>query len=151
MQVCTYIQVCKYASIQVCKCETMHIWSNVMRTHIGLIICHFSPSILRVTGTKKTKLWRKTGPQCYQLYRWSILKYFIHYRVSQKWSKFWPTFLQFLKFKAFHRVILGFIGTKQSWFWRNISIGSNTKICRNIINTAFCYRVSQKLPKIQHF
>ena len=34
---------------RVAKSREQHIWSNVMRTHIDLKICHFLPSILRVT------------------------------------------------------------------------------------------------------
>ena len=59
------------------------------------------PSILSVTEARRTKVWWKSGPQCYYLYLWSIKKYFSHYRVSQKWSKFWPFFLHFRKFVSF--------------------------------------------------
>ena len=58
-------------------------------------------SILSVTEARRTKVWWKSGPQCYYLYLWSIKKYFSHYRVSQKWSKFWPFFLHFLKLLLF--------------------------------------------------
>ena len=63
--------------------------------------CHFLPSILSVTEARRTKVWWKSGPQCYYLYLWSIRKYFFHYRMSQKWSKFWPFFLHFLKYVSF--------------------------------------------------
>ena len=45
-----------------------------MRTHIDQIICHFLPSILRVTEARRTKVWWKSGPQCYYLNLWSIKK-----------------------------------------------------------------------------
>ena len=34
-----------------------HIWSNFMRTHIGLKICHFLQSVVSITEGPKTKLW----------------------------------------------------------------------------------------------
>ena len=50
---------------------------------------------------RRTKVWWKSGPKCYYLYLWSSKKYFSHFRVSQKWSKFWPFFLHFLKLSLF--------------------------------------------------
>ena len=42
--------------------ECKDIWSNFMRRHIGLKICHFLQSVLSITeGPKKTKLLRKSG------------------------------------------------------------------------------------------
>ena len=36
--------------------QYVHIWLNVMRTHIDLNICHFLPSTLRVTEAKKKEI-----------------------------------------------------------------------------------------------
>ena len=37
------------------------IWSKVMRSHIGLIICHFLVSAVSITESPKNKIMGKTG------------------------------------------------------------------------------------------
>ena len=39
----------------------MSIWSNFMRTHIGLKICHFLLSVVSITEGPKNKIMKKSG------------------------------------------------------------------------------------------
>ena len=68
------------------------IWSNFMRTHIGLKICHFLQSVVHITEGPKNKIMRKSGIHssvpCWD----STLEQLFFYRVSGKNAKsniFW--------------------------------------------------------------
>ena len=70
----------------------MHIWSNFMRTHIGLKICHFLQSVVSITEGPKNKIIRKSGIHSSVPCRDSTLEQFLFYRVSRKNAKsdiFW--------------------------------------------------------------
>ena len=71
-------------------CEV--IWSNFMRTHICLNICHFLQSVVSITEGPKNKIMRKSGIHssvpCWD----STWEQFLFYRVSGKNKKshiFW--------------------------------------------------------------
>ena len=67
--------------------ETTHIWSNFMRTHIGLKICHFLPSVVSITEGPENKIMRKSGIHSSFLCSCSTLEQFLFYRVSRKNAK----------------------------------------------------------------
>ena len=69
-----------------------HIWSNIMRTHIGLKICHFLQSVVSITEGPKNKIMRKSGIHSSVPCRDSTLEQFLFNRVSRKNAKnniFW--------------------------------------------------------------
>ena len=69
-----------------------YIWSNFMRTHIGLKICHFLQSVVSITEGPKNKIMRKSGIHSSVPCRDSTLEQFLFYRVSRKNAKndiFW--------------------------------------------------------------
>ena len=63
------------------------IWSNFMRTHIGLKICHFLQSVVSITEGPKNKIMRKSGIHSSAPCRDSTLEQFLFYRVSRKMQK----------------------------------------------------------------
>ena len=68
------------------------IWSNFMRMHIGLKICHFLHSVVSITGGPKNKIMRKSVIHSYVPCWDSALEQFLFYRVSGKNAKsdiFW--------------------------------------------------------------
>ena len=70
----------------------MNIWSNFMRMHIGLKICHFLQSVVSITEGPKNKIIRKSGIHSSVPCRDSTLEQFLFYRVSRKNEKsgiFW--------------------------------------------------------------
>ena len=68
------------------------IWSNIMRMHIGLKICHFLQSVVSITKGPKNKIMRISGiNSCVPCWD-STLEQFLFYRVSGKNAKsdfFW--------------------------------------------------------------
>ena len=63
-----------------------------MRTHIGLKICHFLPSVVSITEGPENKIMRKSGIHSSFLCSCSTLEQFLFYRVSRKNAKsdiFW--------------------------------------------------------------
>ena len=72
--------------------KDINIWSNIMRTHIGLKICHFLQSVVSITEGPKNKIIRKSGIHSSVPCRDSTLEQFLFYRVSRKNEKsgiFW--------------------------------------------------------------
>ena len=69
------------------KNEDDLIWSNLMRTHICLNICHYLLSVVSITEGPKNKIMRKSC--LYGLYPslGSPVKQFLFYRVSRKIAK----------------------------------------------------------------
>ena len=75
-----------------CTCSSLKlskiaIWSNFMRMHIGLKICHFLQSVVSITEGPKNKIIRKSGIHSSVPCRDSTLEQFLFYRVSRKMLK----------------------------------------------------------------
>ena len=72
--------------------KSIHIWSKVMRMHIGLIICHFLLSTVSITESPKNKIMGKAG--LYGLYpcRGSPVKQFFFTGCPEKLQKKTPFF-----------------------------------------------------------
>ena len=47
--------------IEVDELDKGNIWSNFMRTHFVLNICHFLQSVVSITDGPKNKIMRKSG------------------------------------------------------------------------------------------
>ena len=60
-----------------------NIWSNFMRTHIGLKICHFLQSVVSITKGQKNKIMRKSGIQSSVPFRDRTLEQFLFSLVSK--------------------------------------------------------------------
>ena len=71
------------------KIYLIHIWSNFMRTHIGLRICHFLPSVVSNTEGPKNKIMRKSGIHSSVPCRDSTIEQFLFCWVSKKNWKTW--------------------------------------------------------------
>ena len=70
----------------------MPIWSNFMRTHIGLKICHFLQSVVSITEGPKNKIIKKSGIHSSAPCRDSTLEQFLFLQGVQKNAKsdiFW--------------------------------------------------------------
>merc|ERR1712055_800989 len=67
------------------RCQ--HIWSNIMRTHIGLKVCHFLLSVVSITEGPENKIRRKSGIHSSVPCRDSISKQFLFNWVSKEIEK----------------------------------------------------------------
>ena len=65
-----------------------HIWSNIMRTHIGLKICHFLQPVVIITEGPENKIMRKSCIHSSVPCQDSTLEQFLYSWVSKKnWEK----------------------------------------------------------------
>ena len=66
-----------------------YIWSNFIRTHIGLKICHFLLSVGSITESPKNQIMRKSGIHSSVPCQDSTLEQFLFWWVSKKNGKIW--------------------------------------------------------------